>query len=218
MLQAGLPIYSILFFVFSAALVASSLCVVFVKHTVQSALWLIVTFVISSALWMMLEAEFLALALIFVYVGAVLTLFLFVVMMINTDKEDTINPVKRLLPFAILLMVLLFSAIGGSMIHFSSQSNTVLNNEINPDSSTLSNTMALGNILYTHYVLAFEMAGAVLLVAIIGAISLAFFGSDASFHKKIIRRQRRASKASGLRIVDIPSGTSVSVSNQEKSL
>ena len=105
MLEAGLPIYNILFFIFSAALVASSLCVVFVKQTVQSALWLIVTFVISSALWMMLQAEFLALALIFVYVGAVLTLFLFVVMMINTDQEDTINPIKRAAPFAILLMV-----------------------------------------------------------------------------------------------------------------
>lgn len=203
MLHMPLPIYSILFYVFSAMIIITSLCVIFVKHTVQSALWLIVTFVISSALWMMLQAEFLALALIFVYVGAVLTLFLFVVMMINTDKEDHINPVKRAVPFAILLMVLLFAALAGAIMHFSHHWNHAA---LIHYSTTYSNTAAMGNILYTKYVLAFEMAAAVLIVAIIGAISLAFFGSDMQENEKVVRDQREASKEAGLRIVDIKSG------------
>ena len=213
MLQAALPIYSILFYVFSFLLIVSSFCVVFVKQTVQSALWLIVTFVISSALWMMLQAEFLALALIFVYVGAVLTLFLFVVMMINTDKEEAINPVKRAVPFAVVLMVLLLSVLAGAIMHYSYHwANTSLVH----NSTTYSNTMLLGDLLYTHYVLAFEMAAAVLLVAIIGAISLAFFGSDMAQNKKVIRRQRDASKASGLRLIDIPSATVLSNTSKDK--
>jgi NADH-quinone oxidoreductase subunit J len=77
--------------------------------------------------------------------------------------------------------------------------------------------MAMGNILYTQYLFAFEMAGAVLLVAIIGAITLAFFGSDLVHYKKVIRRQRLASKASGLRIVDIQSANRPSLTDKEKS-
>jgi len=198
----ALPIYTILFYVFSLMIICTSLCVIFVKHTVQSALWLIVTFVISSALWMMLQAEFLALALIFVYVGAVLTLFLFVVMMINTDNEDHINPVKRAVPFAILLMVLLFAVLAGAIYHYN---HHWLHTSLIHYSTTYNNTKAMGNILYTHYYVAFEMAALVLLVAIIGAISLAFFGSDMAESEKVIFNQREACKENGLRIVDIPS-------------
>jgi NADH-quinone oxidoreductase subunit J len=183
-------------------IVSTSLCVVFVKHTVQSALWLIVTFIICSALWMMLQAEFLALALIFVYVGAVLTLFLFVIMMINTDKEEHINPVKRAVPFAVLLMLLLFAVLAGAIYHYN---HHWIHASLVHYSTTYSNTKSMGDILYTHYYLAFEMAALVLLVAIIGAISLAFFGSDMQEHKKVIKKQREASKENGLRIIDIPS-------------
>lgn len=200
----ALPIYNILFFVFSTLIIVTSFLVVFVKHTVQSALWLIVTFVLSAALWMMLQAEFLALALIFVYVGAVLTLFLFVVMMINTDKEDHINPVKRAVPFAIILMVLLFAALAGAVYHFNPH---WVHASLIHYTTSYSNTQAMGDILYTQYVVAFEMAAAVLLVAIIGAISLAFFGSDMQQAEKVIRNQREASKETGLRIVNIPSAT-----------
>ena len=205
MLHMHLPIYHILFFVFAALLIITSLCVIFVKHTVQSALWLIVTFIVSSALWMMLQAEFLSLALIFVYVGAVLTLFLFVVMMINTDKEDHINPVKRIVPFAILLMLLLFAVLVGAIIHYTHIDPQWAYHQLLKHSTTYNNTLQMGTLLYTTYAVPFIIAAAILLVAIIGAISLAFFGSNQAHADIVITQQREACKENGLRIVNIPS-------------
>ena len=202
MLSHALPIYSILFFVFAAMLVAVSLLVVFVRKTVQSALWLIVAFILSSVLWMMMQAEFLALALIFVYVGAVLTLFLFVIMMINTDDESEHKPVRKALPWALMLMALFVAAMWmifhqGGVFHDS--------NRIIAKTTTYNNTLQMGTLLYTRYVFAFELAGAVLLVAIIGAIVLAFFGRPKG-HARVQTDQRDASKANGLRVVDLPRG------------
>lgn len=205
MMHFELPIYPILFYAFSALLIITSFLVIFVKETVQSALWLIVAFVFSAVLWMMLQAEFLALVLIFVYVGAVLTLFLFVVMMINTDKEDRINPVKRVVPFAILLMLLLFVVLAGAIIKFNHGSIVWQHATLIAHQTTYNNTLQMGRILYTHYVVAFEIAAMVLLVAIIGAISLAFFGTDRKKVKQVLINQRNASKETGLKIIDMPS-------------
>lgn len=208
MLHHHLDIYAILFFVFSAMLIATSLLVIFTRHTVQAALWLILTFVISAMLWMMLQAEFLALMLVFVYVGAVLTLFLFVVMMINSDKETKATPIRKAIPIALIVMVFLFAAEWGIIFHMGGLHAHALfsaQHHLLATSTTYNNTMQLGILLYTHYIVAFELAGAILLVAIIGAISLAFFGRPRD-DEKIVTQQRQASKASGLRMVDLPKG------------
>jgi NADH-quinone oxidoreductase subunit J len=156
----------------------------------------------------MLQAEFLALMLVFVYVGAVLTLFLFVVMMINSDKETKVTPIKKALPVGFIVMILLAALLWGVIFHMGGHHNAALftsSHILIPTTTTYNNTLQLGILLYTHYVLAFELAGAILLVAIIGAISLAYLGRPKD-PEKIITDQRDANKASGLRLVDIPKG------------
>ena len=160
----------------------------------------------------MLQAEFLALMLVFVYVGAVLTLFLFVVMMINSDKETKVTPIKTVLPVGLVLMVLLAALLGGVIFHIGSHHHTAAlfleAYKLTPTTTAYNNTLQLGILLYTHYVLAFELAGAILLVAIIGAISLAFLGRPKD-PEKIRADQRDASSIPGLRLVDLPKGEQV---------
>ena len=97
----------LVFYVFSALLIGSATMVIVSRHSVRAAFFLIVSFCASAVLWMLLEAEFLALLLIFVYVGAVMTLFMFVVMMLNLDKESVQEKFVRYLPFAVLIVALM---------------------------------------------------------------------------------------------------------------
>lgn len=168
-----MTILQLVFYFFSALLILSAVMVIVAKNPVHGVLFLVGAFFASSVLWMTLQAEFLALALIFVYVGAVMTLFLFVVMMINIDLIPLREGFVRYLPFGILVMVLLLAimvlVLGPK--HFGAAFATL---PIRP--ADYSNVTALGNVLYTQYAYAFELAAVVLLVAIIAAISLAFRG------------------------------------------
>lgn len=145
--------------------------VILVRNPVKGALFLVLAFFCSSVLWMLMQAEFLSLALIFVYVGAVMTLFLFVVMMLNLDLSSLREGFVRYLPFGLIVMALLVGlmlfVIGPK--HFDSSYATL---KIQP--SDYSNTKELGNVLYTEYLYPFEIAAVILLVAIVSAISLAF--------------------------------------------
>jgi len=189
----------IVFYIFAAVAVASALMAITQNNPVRCVLFLVLTFFASAVLWILAKAEFLALILILVYVGAVMTLFLFVVMMLNIDTESIKGHLLRYLPFGLVVVafltgLLLVAVPAGTFKNAVEQTQTsippaerviedtavdiqVINKE------EISNTEQLGLVLYTDYVLAFELAAAILLVAIISAITLA--------HRSIIRSKRQ---------------------------
>jgi NADH-quinone oxidoreductase subunit J len=164
-------IASILFFVFAGVLLVAALGVITSRNPVYSALYLVLAFFNSAVLWLLLEAEFLAIVLVLVYVGAVMVLFLFVVMMLDINVENlregygryaTLGFLVALIVVAELASVALFMAEGASF--------AAVAPIVGPD--TVSNTKLLGGVLYTQHVYAFELAAVILLVAIVAAISL----------------------------------------------
>jgi len=168
-----MTITDFLFFAFAGVVIASALGVVASKNPVHSALFLVLTFFSCSAIWLMLEAEFLAITLVLVYVGAVMVLFLFVVMMLDINvarmREGFVSylPVGILFAFLMLaVMVYVVGPVGPDVMATAALDNAVKH------AADYSNTEALGEILYTDYVLAFEVAAIILLVAIIAAITL----------------------------------------------
>lgn len=160
--------------------------------------FLVLAFFCSSILWMLIQAEFLSLVLIFVYVGAVMTLFLFVVMMINLDLESLKEGFVRYLPYAIIVLMLFLITMGFALTTpatFTHQTHITL------FSSSHNNTRLLGELLYTKYLYAFELTGLILLVAIVASISLAFHGPQADVKTQKIRKQLAASKKDRLKII-----------------
>ncbi len=159
-----------IFYFFSAILLFAGLRVITAKNPVHAALYLVLAFFTAAGLWMTLEAEFLAITLVLVYVGAVMVLFLFVVMMldINLDrlKEGFWDYLPLALPVAILLMLEMAVVLGGRFFGLDKVSAPA------PKPADYSNTKELGRLLYTEYVYAFELAAVILLVAIVAAIAL----------------------------------------------
>jgi len=159
----------IIFYIFGAMLLLSATMVVVIKNPIHAALFLVLSFFSSAAVWLLLNAEFLAIALVLVYVGAVMVLFLFVVMMLDINLSTLKDGFARYFPLGIfiaLLMVIAMGIIVGSD-YFTSDTYTQINT-----STTPSNTKLLGYAIYTDYLYQFEIAGVILLVAIIAAISL----------------------------------------------
>ena len=162
---------AIAFYVFSTVTVLSAVMVVSARNPVHSVLFLILTFFNSAALFVLLGAEFLAMVLIVVYVGAVAVLFLFVVMMLDIDFAQLRRGFLAYLPIGALIGLFLF----GELVFISwywTVSPDAVRHAGNPTPVGMTNTEALGRILYTNYVHVFQMAGMVLLVAMIGAIVL----------------------------------------------
>lgn len=160
----------LIFYVFSAIAVLSALAVILVKNPVHSVLALVLTFFAMAGNWMLLRAEFLSLILILVYVGAVMTLFLFVVMMLNIDTEGKRTGFVQYLPFAAVLVLLimgLLAIISGPEYFGLSQMPAPA---AKPED--YSNTAALGMLLFEKYGYPFEIAGVILLAAMIAAITL----------------------------------------------
>ncbi len=159
----------IIFYIFGAMLLLSATMVVVIKNPIHAALFLVLSFFSSAAVWLLLNAEFLAIALVLVYVGAVMVLFLFVVMMLDINLSTLKDGFARYFPLGIFIAVLMVIAMGiivGSD-YFTSDTYTQINT-----STTPSNTKLLGYAIYTDYLYQFEIAGVILLVAIIAAISL----------------------------------------------
>ncbi|MBX9586707.1 MAG: NADH-quinone oxidoreductase subunit J [Gammaproteobacteria bacterium] len=193
----NLPV--LVFYAFASLLVLSSAMVIISRNPVRGALFLVLAFFASSVLWMLMEAEFLALALIFVYVGAVMTLFLFVVMMLNLDLVPSREGFVRYLPFGILVMVLFVSVmiIVITPEHFKLGSTGAV--VAHPEG--YSNVKEIGEILYTQYFYPFELAAILLLTAIIAAITLTFRGRQHS-RVQLIKKQLSATKADRMYLVD----------------
>ena len=194
-----MDIQQIIFYFFSAILLFAAFMVISTRHPVRGVVFLILAFIASSALWLLLEAEFLALVLVFVYVGAVMTLFLFVVMMLNVDILPGRKGIARYLPAGVLVATVLIAL----MLQMLGPQHFGVENYPNPPSSLedYSNIKALGDVLYTQYVLPFELSAVILLVAIVSAISLTFRGRRQKSQN--ITAQIAVSKKSRLRIVNM---------------
>jgi NADH-quinone oxidoreductase subunit J len=160
----------LLFYAFAAILVVAALGVITARNPVHSALFLVLAFVQSAALWLLIEAEFLAIALVLVYVGAVMVLFLFVVMMLDINVEELRKGFTRYLPLGVAVALIVVLEIG-HVIWFRSEGLSFL---AVPTArpADYSNTKELGAVLYTEHVYAFEIASVILLLAIVAAITL----------------------------------------------
>lgn len=160
----------ITFYIFSAILVGAAVLVVSLRNPVFCALSLVLAFFTSAGIWILLEAEFLALTLILVYVGAVMVLFLFVVMMLDINLAVLREGFARYLPFglgvAIILMAQLALIVGPEQFGLESMPKP------EPHEAGYSNTKEIGSVLYTVYLYPFEIAAVILVVAIVAAISL----------------------------------------------
>jgi len=193
-------LYQSIFYSFAALTVFSALMVITQNNPVRCVLFLVLAFFCSAVLWLLISAEFLALILVLVYVGAVMTLFLFVIMMLNIDVESRKTHVLRYLPFGLILVALLASLLV-VVIPADQYKNAVETSAVTSQmsdsslfvsgvvtSEPISNTAALGNVLYTDYVFAFELAAAILLVAIIAAITLVHRGPIRSKRQNIVNQ------------------------------
>ncbi len=161
------------FYVLGITVVTAGLLVVVSRNPVHSVLWLILAFLSSAGLFVLLGAEFVAMLLIIVYVGAVAVLFLFVVMMLDVDFAELKGEMSKYMPLALLIGVILLMQLGlvyGSWT-FSDQAEG-LRAAVSPAASEVHNTAALGQLVYDDYILQFQLAGLILLVAMIGAIVL----------------------------------------------
>lgn len=165
---------NIIFYLFATLAVGSALAVITVRNPVHSALSLVITFFASSGIWMLLHAEFLSLILLLVYVGAVMTLFLFVVMMLNIDVEDKRKGFVNYWPLGIVVVLMLTGLIIASL--GPNYFGIVQMPQPAPQGVGYSNLEHLGELLYSDYAYPFEIAGVLLLAAMIAAISLAYRG------------------------------------------
>ncbi len=195
---------AVFFYLFAVVCIASAVMVIAVKNPVHSVLFLILAFVNAAGLFVLLGAEFLAMILSVVSVGAVADLFLFVVMMLDVDFTELRHGVLNYLPIGgtvgvILLVELVFGVVGWVIAPDVPKSITA------PIATNISNTQALGLVLYTRYVYYFEAAGVILLVAMIGAIVMTLQ------HKPGVKRQSIADqtarrRSSAIEIVKVKSG------------
>ena len=184
-------ITAILFYIFAAILLVSAAMVVSARNPVHSVLFLILAFFNAAALFLIAGAEFLAMILVIVYVGAVAVLFLFVVMMLDVDFEELRKGYQRYLPVGLTVGVVLFLELTLVLGGWKLAPNAV-GLRMSPMPSGMSNTEALGRVLYTDYVFLFQTAGLILLVAMIGAIVLTLRDRKTSRHQNIQRQTERS--------------------------
>jgi len=166
----GLILHTVLFYTFTTFLIGAALGVVLSRNPVHAVMLLVLAFFQSAMLWLLIEAEFLAIVLVLVYVGAVMVLFLFVVMMLDINVESARKGLVRYAPLGIAVALLMaFELVQVIWLQSSSSAAGV---EFAPYPEGYSNTEALGAVLYTEHVYAFEIAAVILLLAIVAAITL----------------------------------------------
>ncbi len=190
---------TILFYIFSGIIILSSIGVISSKNPVYAVLYLILAFLNTAILFLFLNAEFLAMLLIVVYVGAVAVLFLFVVMMLNITQEEEKIKFQKYKPFTLFIFAIVFIELSyvfliddKHLIDLSNKENLSLNN----------NTVSLGNVLYTEYALLFQMSGIILFVAMIGAIVLTMRNRP-GVKKQIIQDQVNTKKSDVIEVINV---------------
>ena len=193
----------VIFYAFASVLICASLGVILFKNPVYSAVSLILAFITTGLLWLLLEAEFLAIVLVLVYVGAVMVLFLFVIMMLNIHAEEERSGFTNIAPIAIFLGLVVAAEL---ITLYWIQSDQFSGLESISDSAlSVDNTLLLGTELFTKYILSFEIAGFILLLAIIVSISLTLRARK-NVKKQVARDQISADPKQRLRMVDIKRG------------
>lgn len=196
------------FYCFSTLLLISSVMVIALSNPVHSVLCLIFAFFNAAALFILIGAEYIAMTLIIVYVGAVAVLFLFVVMMLGADLKRVKKGLLDYLPIALFLGGLVFFEINWAF----NQSELYLgNNSKNFFDPNLTNTSAIGQKLYTEYFLQFQLSGIILLVAIIGAIILTL-RHDKQVKRQNIYKQISRTRKESIELVNPESGKGVKIS------
>jgi NADH-quinone oxidoreductase subunit J len=172
------------FYAFAIVTVTAGLLVTVSRNPVHSVLWLILAFLSSAGLFVLLGAEFVAMLLIIVYVGAVAVLFLFVVMMLDIDFAELKGEMAKYMPLGLLIGVVILMQISlGVGAWVQAEGAMGLRQAVAPDASQVENTKALGLLIYDQYIYLFQASGLVLLVAMIGAILLTLR------HRKDVKRQ-----------------------------
>ena len=198
---------SAFFYLFAAVVVASAFMVIAARNPVHSVLYLILAFFNAAGLFLLTGAEFLAMILLVVYIGAVAVLFLFVVMMLDVDFAELREGFLQYLPVGalvgLIVLIELIMVVGGWAV--SAEAPRLLAEKTPSD---ITNTEALGRVLYTDYIFFFQIAGMILLVAMIGAIVLTLR------HKENVKRQSipdqvARNKAAGLSIRQVKSGQGI---------
>ena len=191
----------VLFWVFAAVLTVSALAMITVRNPVHAALLLVLCFFTSAAIWLLIEAEFLAVVLILVYVGAVMVLFLFVVMMLDINVEEVRRGVTRYAWLGGLVAgVVVFEIVS---VVWTRGLGIDVTTGAEPLPSNYSNTAELGKLLYTQYVYAFELAAVLLLIAIVAAISLTM-RKRAGLKQQDVAKQVAVRAADRVRIIKMP--------------
>jgi NADH-quinone oxidoreductase subunit J len=191
----------IIFYAFAAILVVGGLRVITARNPVHAALFLVLSFFTASALWLLMQAEFLAIVLILVYVGAVMVLFLFLVMMLDINFDKLREGFWKYLPVAatvaialVVEMVLLITSKGFHLAGYTAAGTPAV---------AVSNTKQLGRVLYTDYLLPFELASVILLVAIVAAIALTLRARKGA-KAQDVGAQVRVKRDDRLKIVSMP--------------
>jgi NADH-quinone oxidoreductase subunit J len=186
------------FYLFATLTIASSIAVIFARNPVHSVLWLILAFFNAAGLMLLVGAEFIAMLLVIVYVGAVAVLFLFVVMMLDIDFASLRSGFTRNLPFGIIIALVLLAEMIVAV--FAHKAGPALAGQ--PIASPrVPNIVAIGQLLYSRYLLPFELAGLILLVAMIGAIVLTHRSRGDTRTPKVWKQLRRR-PADAIRMVE----------------
>jgi NADH-quinone oxidoreductase subunit J len=197
---------SLSFYFFSSVLIASALRVITARNPVHSALSLVLSFFSMASIWMLLKAEFLSIILVLVYVGAVMVLFIFVVMMIDINTTSVPEKFWGYFPLGVVVGSVMVVEISTVILHGFHSSDTNIPNI----SSKIGNTRELGKLIYTEYIYAFEVAAVILLVAIVAAVALTLrrhkdTTTKSSFPSKTVK----VKSTDRIRIVSMKSETKV---------
>jgi NADH-quinone oxidoreductase subunit J len=207
-------IAALFFYLFAGLCVASAFMVIAARNPVHSVLYLILAFVNAAGLFVMMGAEFLAMILIVVYVGAVAVLFLFVVMMLDVDFAELKQGALQYLPIGLLIagifLAELFLVVGAWVI-----GPGVPQAIVSPIPGNISNTEAIGLVLYTQYVYFFEVAGMILLVAMVGAIVLTLQHRE-RVRRQIIAVQNARTPAMSVEVVKVRTGHGLASNELER--
>ena len=191
------------FYLFAITTVSGGLMTVISRNPVHSVLWLILSFLSSAGLFVLLGAEFVAMLLIIVYVGAVAVLFLFVVMMLDVDFAELKAEMSKYMPLALLIGVIILTQLGMAFGAWD-YADTVAAN-INAPKGTEQNTAALGLLIYDKYIMLFQLSGLILLVAMIGAIVLTLRHRTDIKRQNVIQQMHR-DPAKSMQNIDVKPG------------
>lgn len=193
----------LVFYLLSAILVFAAGMVVSVRNAVRAVLFLVLAFFTSAGLWLILEAEFLAIALVLVYVGAVMVLWLFVVMMLDVNRAELREGFGTHLPLGLVVTLLIvFEMV---LVYSTGQLDTTLARPPQAEAAALTNVEAIAAVLYTEYAYPFEIAAVILLVGMVAAIGLTFRGVRGSKYVPP-SQQVHASPRGRMRLLDLPRG------------